>query len=547
MVDISMDENTTSVNEDSADGIEWIVLPVRVRSNSKSKKSSKKKKAKSTSSHSTDKPATNPAKPKKKIKKNGRKVSPLLQTPESDDKSSTCDKSKKKEKTKHGEKIVSLLHNPTTSDKSTFTSQRPTSRVPSQTSPSRKSTQRNESDASTGPTTAVPPRNESSSCSATASVPPPPLRRSADFVTPGATRVPGIRTRQPQRDEEQESSSSSDPTVPQSDPTPLLSASLVVQDVAVHAEPMGVMMMTDAKSELAQSSFSCCCSSFGKVRRCRLLVCFLVLAIVCLAAGITLMLLHANNSSSNGESSSLDNLLLLDPPTQEDCLAIANGREISGQAELILKTFQVDMDVVLDQFEDDIVVPWLDILREQMQRIIAPALVGCHNNIFHLRRHLRQRRKAEEQNKSDSYVIGNAIFDSIQAANSGQLSSSCTAIAAASDSCVRVTAHIQLFVVDSTAVKLSQLMNRIMMVLLLEDEDTNTSLVDRLELNTPFVSIHMVGVTSRDPATASPTAAPISNNYSIPSAPRPTLSPAFASPSVGYDDPNHETSEDGYH
>lgn len=360
----------------------------------------------------------------------------------------------------------------------------------SQTSPSRSKLQIPESESALYEDFVlqyIPTRNSSLTSQGTEVPSPPPLRSSATRTVPGATRVLGIRAPSPSSAEE----SAQAPNA-QVVPTPLLNASLVVDDegsCAVFAEPLNAPDMRASASSFRPSL---------KDRRCMIFIGVLIFAIVCFASGIVLFLGSQENPSQNDQlegnrivpSTQIPTLqptnhLEFDPPSQDECMAIAEGRALLGEEEIVVKNFLVDMDVVLDPFRS--MAPFLDILREQMQAILAPALVGC-DDIFHrrLRRKVRQRQR--------DYVVANAVFE-VALPNGRQCK------ADTPENCYRVVSNIDLFLQDDE--KIVKLIGMIMEVF---DEE---SLVQRLDLSTPFVSIEMVGVTSKNP-TLSPTVAPTS-------------------------------------
>lgn len=343
---------------------------------------------------------------------------------------------------------------------------------PSQMAPSRSKKQNPEP----APREYIPTRNGSISSLGT-NAPLPPSLRSSSIAVPGAVPVPGM-------------------IAPHAHvvPTPLLNASLVGEDdgdYAVFAEPMNAVIRKSPYLFFPSL----------KDRRCMIFVGIMMLAIVCFTTGVSLVLGAEDNSTASDQLG--DNAiphvtqvptlqptefptehLDFDPPSHEECMDISDGKALPGQEEMIMKNFQVEMDVVLETQND--VAPLLDNLREHMQAILAPALVAC-DDIFH---HLLRKRGRQLQM---DYVVANALFDVV--VPNGRLCKKDTP-----EPCHRVIANLDLYVNEDE--KIVKLIGLIMSVF--DDE----SLVDRLDLDSPFVSIEMVGVMSNNP-TLAPTAAPM--------------------------------------
>jgi hypothetical protein len=67
---------------------------------------------------------------------------------------------------------------------------------------------------------------------------------------------------------------------------------------------------------------------------------------------------------------------LYDPPTPEDCVAIVNGESVEGQEEMIVRNFDVVLDVSLES-EAELDVPLDEQVQAKTKQILIPKLVGC--------------------------------------------------------------------------------------------------------------------------------------------------------------------------
>jgi hypothetical protein len=98
---------------------------------------------------------------------------------------------------------------------------------------------------------------------------------------------------------------------------------------------------------------------------------------------------EATESPTATDTSCPTQASVYDPPTPEDCLAIANGIALDGQDEMIARSFNIDMDVTLDvgsSLNDTL----LGDFERRLQTVLAPALTGCSDGF------------------SSNYVVGNA-------------------------------------------------------------------------------------------------------------------------------------------
>eukprot|EP00980_Cylindrotheca_fusiformis_P002577 scaffold609_cov130-Cylindrotheca_fusiformis.AAC.13 len=77
-------------------------------------------------------------------------------------------------------------------------------------------------------------------------------------------------------------------------------------------------------------------------------------------------------------SSPTEKVCLFDPPTPNQCHRIANGTEVEGQEDMLVRNFQVGLDIGIDDdFDVDVVA--LD-LQKVIQSYFIPDLAGCERN-----------------------------------------------------------------------------------------------------------------------------------------------------------------------
>jgi hypothetical protein len=212
-----------------------------------------------------------------------------------------------------------------------------------------------------------------------------------------------------------------------------------------------------------------------------------------------------------------------DPPSEEDCAAIANGDALTNQEGAIVNEFDLTIDVTfVSTSETDMNDALMDELMNVIQQFLMPSLVGCV--VEDIRRLdapvIRGNRKLDT---SLRYIILNAIANGEYLAEE-----SCEEDAEAP--CYRVSVNLQLFLNEET--RFFTLINFIA-----ADFDGSTRpLVDRLGLADPFKTIQLVGVSSLTPTEAPtpqpsslPSVSPTMNPTGSPTTPPPTATPS-ASP-----------------
>jgi hypothetical protein len=118
-------------------------------------------------------------------------------------------------------------------------------------------------------------------------------------------------------------------------------------------------------------------------RRCILTYCSFILIAVVIAGGVSAGVLLSGRSDSEAFStppptsstSSPTQFLLYPPPGEEQCMKVANDQQVDGQEQMILKRFEVLMQITLDTDTNfNLLIPELE---EKLQSVLMPAVVGC--------------------------------------------------------------------------------------------------------------------------------------------------------------------------
>jgi hypothetical protein len=210
---------------------------------------------------------------------------------------------------------------------------------------------------------------------------------------------------------------------------------------------------------------------------------------------------EATKSPTAADTSSPTTASIYDPPTPEDCLAIANGIALDGQDEMIARSFDIDMDVTLDvgsNLNDTL----LGDLERSLQTVLAPALTGCSDG------------------SSSNYVVGNAY---IVVESKGDQPCEVDS----EEACFHAVAVLLLYLKGEE--KLLTLFG------LISNVFGEHLLVDTLGLSPPFKHVETTFVSSNDPTAApslSPSKAPTASV--VPSralTDNPTTSPPTSFPS----------------
>jgi hypothetical protein len=216
---------------------------------------------------------------------------------------------------------------------------------------------------------------------------------------------------------------------------------------------------------------------------------------------------------------------LFDPPSEEDCAAIANGDALTNQEGGIVNEFDLTIDVTfVPTSETDMNDALMDELMKPIQQYLMPSLVGC---VVEDSRRLDAPviRGSRKLDTSLRYIILNAIANGEYLAEE-----SCEQDAEAP--CYRVSVNLQLFLKEET--RFFTLIDFIAA----DFDGSARPLVDRLGLADPFKTIRLVGVSSLNPTEAPtpqpsslPSVSPTMNPTASPTTPPPTETPS-ASPTT---------------
>jgi hypothetical protein len=170
---------------------------------------------------------------------------------------------------------------------------------------------------------------------------------------------------------------------------------------------------------------------------------------------------------------------LFDPPSEEDCAAIANGDALTNQEGAIVNEFDLTIDVTfVPTSETDMNDALMDELMKPIQQYLMPSLVGC---VVEDSRRLDAPviRGSRKLDTSLRYIILNVIANGEYLAEE-----SCEQDAEAP--CYRVSVNLQLFLKEET--RFFTLINFIAA----EFDGSARPLVDRLGLADPFKTIKLV-------------------------------------------------------
>lgn len=192
-------------------------------------------------------------------------------------------------------------------------------------------------------------------------------------------------------------------------------------------------------------------------------------------------------------------LILYDPPSEQDCTDIRNRDPVEGRENLTTKIFGIEFDVsVLAESE---VETWSGELVGGLEENLVPALAGCSHSIERLLNDavipsmLGVRRLVNIR-----YVIADAT---VEEAIASEIDQGCQT--GAPLPCYRLTTNLLLYLKgDERSSSLIDLVNEVV-----QPDDSNVTLVERLGLSSFFQSVVAVGVTNLNP-TAQPSVFPSS-------------------------------------
>jgi hypothetical protein len=194
-------------------------------------------------------------------------------------------------------------------------------------------------------------------------------------------------------------------------------------------------------------------------------------------------------------SASPTEFLLYDPPSQEDCLAIANNGDIEGQLSYdIVKIMDIRLNVTVDGGSYISSLLWD--LKGRLQNSLAPALAGCQ---VERRRTLSSIRGTTRNLDAAKYVVANARIEALY--QDGRPCNTTANDGATTTECYGVEARLYLVLKgdDETDRNLKSLV---------EDNFGGGDLVERLSLRTPFQKIELFSLTLIDLTTEPPNSAP---------------------------------------
>ncbi|KAL3937232.1 MAG: hypothetical protein SGBAC_007620 [Bacillariaceae sp.] len=319
--------------------------------------------------------------------------------------------------------------------------------------------------------------------------PPPPSNRSK----PGAMHIPGF---------EQTGASSvslpSESTLRSLEPTkssaPILHASVVHDEREQSSSPIAPLpvLAEPMKEGEGESKRSCC--AMLKDRRLLTILVILIVTILSFAIGISVVLSKnketistttveyisatpAPTAATTAPTAAPTEALEFLPPSPAQCQQIEAGNEVANQYQMVLKTYQIELDVAIVEFAS------LTTLENRMQAILAPRMAQC-DDMFNLRR-LRgnsNRIQSPRRKLASDYLVANAKFSSATLQNNR----SCKV--GAPQPCYKVIETIDLY--------LQQEESDVSLISLIMDAFDGEPLVQLLHLEYPFESVDLIGVSS---------------------------------------------------
>lgn len=197
---------------------------------------------------------------------------------------------------------------------------------------------------------------------------------------------------------------------------------------------------------------------------------------------------------------------LFDPPSEEDCAAIANGESIQGQEDstMVIKSFDVVMDISLAT--DTNINVLLPDVQSKIQENLMTSLAGCSETTGNIRhRHLQLYK----------YIVLNGNVTSLEQFEG------IDCVDGATEPCFRVVARMDLYLQGEIAQ--FRLLGKVIDEYSARDDEPSFSLVQKLELGRPFLEIAIQAVLSNDP-TEQPSPAPSTTPSLFPSK-QPTNAP----------------------
>lgn len=353
-------------------------------------------------------------------------------------------------------------------------------------------------------------------CSKGTTVPPPHTNSSK----PGAVHIPGIQTEVTSITLRNESNSRSSHDEPTKSLAPILQASVVNEQeqpssprasaasVPVVAEPM--------RGERLKRS---CCFML-KDRRLLVILATLVIIILSFAVGIAIVVSNKEPittttveyipatpapttftmAPSRSPTEAMEDLPPFplpefSPPSPAQCRQIESGNAVPNQDQMVPKTYHVELEIVMEPNVAILDRHFTTLVDRRLQATLAPKLAQCDTLN---RRNLRSNSRKQHRNLLVSdYLVANAYFS-----NAATKKVSCKV----GSLCYKLIETVDLYI------KREELDVRL--ISLIMDAFDVESLVQLLDLEFPFKSIHMIGVTSNTNVvvTSTTTPAPQVNN-----------------------------------
>ena len=203
-----------------------------------------------------------------------------------------------------------------------------------------------------------------------------------------------------------------------------------------------------------------------------------------------------------------------DPPTEDDCAAIAEGREIPDQDTLWKEEFDIEIDVVFDETPESM-DSLMQTLKGRIQEVLLPALAGCPESqqerlLVSQRDILRGTRSLNgSTDPSDVYLTANAKVTFIREMPS-------TACESSVEPCYKWKVGLDYISKANVSV--------LTIITIIGRAFQSQQLVTRLDLQQPFKTIdatHIKVRSSSRPPSAKPSIATVRPTVS----PQPTLVP----------------------
>ncbi|KAL3936720.1 MAG: hypothetical protein SGBAC_008027 [Bacillariaceae sp.] len=196
-------------------------------------------------------------------------------------------------------------------------------------------------------------------------------------------------------------------------------------------------------------------------------------------------------SGTNAPTNGPTTLQIYDPPSLEDCQAIANNQTIAGQENLTRSDFNIQLDVKLSVHSEQVSDEMVQELLDALQQIFLPALAGCDEDAS--RRNLTQTNslpsmrgsspnKRQLLNGASQYVISNAFIG-----DSDETEIACEEAADDQTGCYRITVEVSLYLKGPT-----QFFD--IASLISEQAQSESNLVISFDLPYPFSEVKLTGV-----------------------------------------------------